>query len=84
MFRSRSTQTSAPVSSRNSTFSSSSGHRRFRLVNQALIEERQSRTRQGGAYADHNPGRQSAVGDLPGRWLTKAQAIRKYALLFLR
>jgi len=64
------------------------GYRRFQVINQARIEEQsEPNPPREGAYADHNPrfGSSGLFGnDLPGRWLTKAQAIRKYAPLFLR
>ena len=64
------------------------GYRRFQVVNQARIEEQsEPNPPREGAYADHNPrfGSSGLFGnDLPGRWLTKAQAIRKYPPLFLK
>jgi len=64
------------------------GYRRFQVVNQARIEEQsQPNPPREGAYADRNPrfGSSGLFGEeLPGPWLTKAQAIREYAPLFLR
>jgi len=64
------------------------GYRRFQVINQARIEEQsEPEPPKEGTYADHKPrfGSSGLFGrELPGPWLTRAQALRKYAPIFVR
>lgn len=64
------------------------GYKRFQVVNQARIEEQsEPNPPREGSYSGHKLqfGSTGLFGnDLPGPWLTKAQAIRRYARIFLQ
>jgi FkbM family methyltransferase len=64
------------------------GYKRFQVVNQARIEEQlEPHPPREGSFSGHKLqfGSSGLFGnDLPGPWLTKAQAIRRYAPIFLQ
>jgi FkbM family methyltransferase len=64
------------------------GYRRFKVINQANIYARHPRVRGvegNGAAFIYEPGSSGLFGrDLPGRWLTRREALLKYRLIFLR
>jgi FkbM family methyltransferase len=64
------------------------GYKRFQVINQARVgEQTEPSPPKEGVYSGHKLafGSTGLFGnDLPGPWLTKAQAIRRYAGVFLR
>ena len=64
------------------------GYERFKVVNQARIEEQAEPTPvREGKFAGHRfPfGSTGLFGDdLPGKWLTRSQALQRYAAIFMR
>jgi FkbM family methyltransferase len=64
------------------------GYKRFQVVNQAKVEEQsEPNPPREGSYSGHKFqfGSTGLFGnDLPGPWLTKVQALRKYAPIFLQ
>lgn len=64
------------------------GYRRFKVINQLNIEADQAGVRGvegNGAAFVYEPGSSGLFGrDLPGRWLTRREALLRYRLIFLR
>jgi len=63
------------------------GYKRFQVINQARIKTQKEPTpAQEGAFVNHcfQGGSSGLFGaDLPGPWLTKRQALLKYAIIFM-
>jgi FkbM family methyltransferase len=64
------------------------GYSRFKIVDQAHIDlQKPPNPAAEGSYVEYSfePGSSGLFGEeLPGKWLTKHQAIRRYRLIFLR
>jgi FkbM family methyltransferase len=64
------------------------GYRNFKVIDQASVHTHHPRVRGvegNGATFVYEPGSSGLFGrDLPGRWLTRSEALLKYRLIFLR